>query len=160
MYALYGKDNRTPRERILEDELDSYREAESRRMDEEIRKRREQQRERHEEYEEQMRTASDWPEALQKNITLCQRECAGDNESGQEFWNANIAACETAIALWDDVEKSKQGEIEELERRLAAVRDSIKTEVADRLEKSDARREFKDVATALRDSTPSEFLYW
>lgn len=161
MFDLSQKDSRTDRERYLEDELASVREQQEREQERRDQDRRTRERERREEREHTMRQATDWPDALNKQRVLCQREVngGGDEEIGNFFANT-VAACETAIKIWREVLASKQGEIESIEKQISAVRESIRLEVSNKLVAADERNEFAQVAYQIRDDELSNFLDW
>jgi len=161
MFALYKKDTRTDNERYLQDELDRAREQQEREERRRDQDRKERELARREDREYASHQADDWPEALQKQIYLCNREVAdgGDDEVGNFFGNT-VAACEKALEIWREVEASKQTEIDELQQRIAAIQDGIRTEVADKLQVADARHEFESVAQQIRDDQLSKFLDW
>lgn len=161
MFAHYKKDTRTDNERYLQDELDSLRDEQRRDIERRDREREERMRERREEMAYASRQADNWPEALQKQIHLCSQEVAdgGDDEVGNFFGNT-VVACEKALEIWHGVEASKQAQIDDLQQQIAAIQDSIRTEVADKLDAADQRREFAQVAQQIRNDGLGRFLDW
>jgi len=161
MFTTYKKDTRTDNERYLQDELDRVREQQEREERRRDQERKERERARREEREYASRQADDWPDALQKQIYLCNREVidGGDEEVGNFFGNT-VVACEKALEIWHEVEASKQTQIDDLQQQIATIQDSIRTEVADKLDAADQRREFAQVAQQIRDDGLGQFLDW
>ena len=162
----YLKDTRTDHERYLEDELARHQAADERRQREEDERREERRRDLHERIQEAERSADTWPEALRKQVHLCNREVAAGEEDlrGQpdeidSFFANSAKAAEDALALWAKVEDSKQDEIDAAEQALEALRDSIRLEVADKLD-AHGGSEWASTAAALRESSPAEFINW
>ena len=156
-------EEKTDHERYLEMELDRYREEEERRSEEAYQERKRQREEIHYRAEERLRTADDWPEALRKQVVLCNREVGLDDaEDLDGFFSRMVAACERAQELWATVAAEKQPEIEELESRIAAIQEGIRIQVAETLEKESESDSdpWRHVAQSLRDEDPSDFLYW
>ena len=158
---MFGTDTRTEHERYLELELDNYREREERAQQKWQQECRERERERHEHYEYEMRQAESWPDALQKQIRLCRREDAQNPpvDDDDKFFENCALACKRALEIWHVVEASKQPEIDELEQRIEQIRESIRIEVAEKLE-LDICTEGRQIACALRESSPGSFLDW
>ena len=166
----YRKYTRTDHERYLEDELARHQEADERRQREEDERREERRRDFRERLWEAEHSADSWPEALRKQIHLCNREVANCAEelhgepdemvAGINSFFANSAkAAHDALELWHTVEAGKQAEIEALEAALESLRDSIRLEVADKLD-AHGGSEWASTAAALRESSPSEFINW
>lgn len=155
-------DQSTARERDLQYEIDRLRDEQERAREREDRAREERRRERYEEVTQAQRHADTWPEALMKQMRLCRAEAAQGEDEGapDKFFTAYADACEKALELWPGIEAGKQAEIERLETELAAVRDSIRLEVADQLAKSDPRSEFSFTAEQMRDDDIEDFLNW
>jgi hypothetical protein len=155
------RETRTERERYLEDELQSFHEQQERESRDRQQEIDESDRLRQVKHMYEMREASDWPDALNKQICLCRQEVSngGDEDIGNFFAN-NVAACEKAQEFWREIEASKHAIIEVFEQQIAALYETIRSEVADRLEGSDPRREFSDLASALRANQLSNFLDW
>jgi hypothetical protein len=161
MFALYKKDTRTDNERYLQDELDRVREQQEREEHRRDQERKDRESARREEREYASRQADDWPDALQKQIHLCNREVFdGVEEEVGNFFGNTVAACEKAVEIWREVEASKQAQIDDLQRQIVAIQDSIRTEVADKLDAADQRREFAQVAQQIRDDQLGQFLDW
>jgi hypothetical protein len=161
MFTLYQKDTRTDRERYLEDELDREREQQQCKDDRREQERKAREETRHQEWDYEYRQASDWPDALEKQIYLCSREVReGEDETVDNFFGNTVAACEKALELWPEVASSKQAEIEELEKKIAAIRDDIRLEVAEKLTAFDPRREFAQLAAQIHDNLLEGFLDW
>lgn len=161
------------RVRYLEDELAYQREDKERQRNEEERERKERQQEYEEQREIKLRSASSWPEALRKQITLFSQELNatmwgkplyGPNATmpDDDFFGPGIEACERALALWKEVEATRQEQIKTLEFQIAAIREGVKLEVADRLEAEgvDKPMGWISVADAIRDEDPERWLDW
>lgn len=166
MYS-YRRNDSTSRERALQDEIDSLREQESRRMEREEQKRKEREREAREEWNYSMRTADSWPEALRKQSILCGKEAADEWEDDPNappgFFTSTAAACDEAGKLWAEVAASRQSDIERLQAQLSAVQDEIRETVAERLRQHPRGGEtgFKDVVSALSNNVNLEnWLNW
>ena len=160
MFTLYQKDTRTDRERYLEDELERERDQQRREDDRREQERKARAETSSQEWEYEYRQASNWPEALEKQKCLCANEAGDGDESVGNYFGNTVAACEKAIELWPSVAASKQAEIDELEKKIAAIRDSIRIEVAEKLIASDPRREFAQLAAQIRDDLLEGFLDW
>jgi molybdopterin converting factor small subunit len=145
----------------LQYEVDRLREERERDDARRERERKESEREMREKREYALREAYDWMDALGKQIILCQRECNDgyDEETGRFFGNT-IDACKKAQEIWREVEGENQAAIDELEAKIAELKDSIRTETADRLEAADARNEFAQVAEQIRNDDLNTFLDW
>ena len=151
----------TSREQELQDEIDSLRDQESEREEREYREREQRRREREQEISREDRIADTWPEALRKQVYLCQCEVDdGGDESVDDFFATTAEACQKAQELWIEVEASRQPAIEELEKQIAVIRDGIRIEVANRLEATDSRSQFSNVAGQIRGDDLRQFLNW
>jgi hypothetical protein len=141
--------------------LDRVREQQEREEHRRDQERKDRESARREEREYANRKADNWPDALQKQTCLCNREVTdgGDEEVGNFFGNT-VIACEKALEIWHEVEASKQAQIDDLQRQIVAIQDSIRTEVADKLDAADQRREFAQVAQQIRDDQLGQFLDW
>jgi hypothetical protein len=159
MFALYSKDTRTDRERYLEDELEREHEA-TRERDRREEKACEQRRsDMQEQWRYEERQADDWPVAFQKQAYLCWRE-HNQFPDDDPFFKETALANEKALEIWRDVSASKQAELEELQKRIDAVWDAIRLEVAGKLIESNDRKEWQYVASALRDNELAGYLDW
>ena len=161
--GFYQKDDRTERERYLEDELERERKAARERDDREYEAREQRRREFAERMDYEERRADSWVEAFQKQANLCWREhnqYPPDDGDNDRFFERTALANESALAIWKEVSAGKQAEIEELQKRIEAVQDAIRIEVADRLVASSEFKEFKYVASAIRDDELHGYLDW
>lgn len=143
---------------------DRYREQEERdrREREERRQRREEERREH--YEYNRRHADSWPEALQKQMYLFREEASqwpeDDPDFPDDYFAPGADACERALVIWNEVEATKQAEIAELQRQIEAIKESIRGEVADRLEVENDTQGWKHVASAIREEDYNNWLWW
>ena len=150
----------------LKQEVDDLRDREQRRMDDEIRAHKERDRERQANYEERLRTANDWPEALQNQMVLMGREAVHESDGASsddpcEIWFTDgKQACERALELWREVEASKQERVEQLRRELDGIQDEIRLEVSARLNDENHRPGWKAIADLLAEGNLDIFLYW
>jgi hypothetical protein len=173
MFSNYSKDERTDRERYLEDELERERDAarERERIEDERREQRQREREEMRAYE--ARQADTWPEALRKDLNLLRREIDPEYEAsdGDWFFTDAAAATERALEIWDEHEKAHYARIEELHRLIEQEKEAIKQGVASQLEKETPLRTIKGeekqnygwntIVQSLRDfDDPSELLNW
>lgn len=158
---LGKRDDKTDRERYLEDELDRYREAEDRRQRESSAERERRRQEMRERIEEAERSADTWPEALHKQVHLMRREVTGhpDVADIDAYFENSAIACEEAQQHWRELEAAAVDQIKALEAQIEALQDGIRLGVAERLEAVD-RNEWHQVAAALREMSPWQFLQW
>ena len=164
MFPLYGKDERTDHERYLEEELEREREQ-SRREHERQREEREQ---RLEAWREQSyyaeRQADSWPEAFQKQASLCWREFnswPGDVPGVEDSYFEKMAqANEKALEIWREVSASKQAELDSLQKQIEAVWDAVRNEVADKLIAASDHSTYIATAEAIRDDQLGGYLDW
>lgn len=169
MYYGYDR-NKTDHERYLEDEVRRLEEEREREREEHEQARRERMREMRERSEANMRTAHTWPEALQKQAYLFQREAADWPEGDADFpiepddyFGPGAKACERALEIWQDVAAGKEEQIKHLEAAIQAIKDSIRIEVAGKLESESDVAGWQHVAVALReydDDSVSAWLDW
>ena len=150
----------------LKAELDDLRDREQRRMDDEIRACKERDQERNAVYEEELRIANGWPEALQKQMTLYGREAihekdgASSDDPGETFFTDGKGACERALELWHEIEASKQERIRQLRQALDNIQVEIRLEVATRLSDENPRPGWKGIAFMLAEGALNSFLWW
>lgn len=158
---MYSLDNRTDRERYLESELSEAREREDRRNREDEQARKERMQEYRERAESYNRSAETWPEALRKQAYLMQRE-ANDwpEDDNDDLFAPGAAACSRALMIWSEVATEKQSAISELLNQIKAIKDGIKNEVADRLEKEGDTLGWKQVVSALREYDEDDLDSW
>lgn len=165
-YGYYHRDSKTDRERYLENqvqELETERERECERQE---RAREERMQEYREAAEAYNRSANSWPEALRKQIHLFRREAAlwVNDPEPDTYFAPGAVACERALIIWSEVEVSKKAEIKELEAKIKAIRNSIRGEVADRLQAENKDNlGWLQVAEALRtydDNNCDAWLDW
>jgi hypothetical protein len=129
-------------------------------MDEERQTREQRKREREEAYEERLRTASSWYEALQKQVILMRRE-ARLFDDGDTYFSNGANACQRAMDIWREEEERAKEQIEELEKRIAAIKDDIKITVGKRLETESDEDGWQEVARVLKEeSDPEWWLNW
>jgi hypothetical protein len=163
MFSLYGKDDRTDRERYLEDELEREREQ-SRLEDERREKEREERRkELHQQWAYEERQAGTWAEAFQKQANLCWREhnqYPEEEAEDDQFFKYTALANEKALELWHEVSANKQAELDALQKQIEAVWEAVRNEVADKLEAADEHKEYRYVASAIRDDELDGYLNW
>lgn len=161
--SIYDRDTRTDRERALEYELDRYREADEQRRARQDREWDEQRRETRERIEQAERSADTWPEALRKNVYLLRREVSDvpDETDLDNFFEHSAEACQYALALWRERELAVAEQIAALEAQIAALRDGVRLAVAEALDADGHNRAAcRQVASALREMTPEQFLQW
>lgn len=117
-------------------ETDRLRE-ENLRLEQEQTERREQRRQEVRELAEMnRRSAGNWREALEKQANLYAREAGLYpylDENGIDGFAVSALACQQAVQIWDELQAEKQSEINELEAKIAALRDSIRVETCSRL---------------------------
>lgn len=172
MFSYHNR-NETEREeylaRELERERDERREQEEREYQKRETQRKERGEESHQRHEDWMRSASDWPEALAKQARLCRREVtneiAMDKKFGleaepDEYFQQSANANEKALEIWQEVTAEKQSQIEELERHIEAVWDSVRGEVADKLRAVSSHTAWVGVAEAIRNDSLDGYLDW
>lgn len=160
MYG-YGNEKKTDRERFLEDELERERQSAREAEEREYEARERSRKERRAEYEQEQRSASSWPEALQKQAWLCQREInqydtpemKGYFEPEDGYFANLVKANEAALKIWHKIAAARQAEID-------AIWNSIRNQVADELEAESDRSEYKQTAQALRDDELENYLDW
>jgi len=163
MFPLYRKDDRTDRERYLEEELERARSDEEKRQERADQEREERRRELKEQWTYEERQADSWPEALRKQAILCWREhnqYPPDPDDNDHFFEYTALANEKALEIWREVSKRKQVELDALQKQIEAVGDAIRNEVADKLIAADERKEFKYVASAIEDDELAGYLDW
>ncbi len=168
MFPFYQKDERTDRERHLEDELEDARRVEEERQEREERAREERHREWKEQRRYEERQADSWPEAFQKQASLCWREhrafpeqdseVTGDPED--DYFKDAAQANEKALELWREISAGKQSQLDELQKQVDAVWESVRLEVADKLEAMSNKTGYLSTAQALRDDTLGGYLDW
>lgn len=165
MFSYYSKDNRTDRERYLEDELERERESQRERDRIEDERREQSRREREEMRQYEERQADSWPEAFQKQARLCWREhnLFPEDENMDEFdhyFKYMAQANEKALEIWLEVEAGKKAQITELQKQIEAVRDSIRDEVADKLIAVNDGAAYQQTAEAIRADDLERYLDW
>jgi hypothetical protein len=161
MFNYYRKDDRTDRERYLEEELERTRYEEEKRQERADREREERRRELQEQWRYEERQADSWPEAFQKQAMLCWREHNQyPDDLNDHFFEYSAQANEKALEIWKEVSISKQGELDMLQKQIEAVRDAIRNEVADKLIASSEHKEYRGVAEAIRDDALANYLDW
>jgi len=151
---------KTDRERYLEDELFRYQEAESQRNEDATERSRRRVQESKAEYEQHLRTATSWREALHNQAILLDREAEtdGDLDENDTFFIDGAEACRRALKLWTAVEATRQAEIDALTAKLAAIQEEIRQEVAVQLALENTRRGWTMVADALH--TEDDYNHW
>lgn len=146
-------DDRTDRERYLEDELENIRYQEQQRQEREYQEREERRRQWQRETEERHRQADTWHEALQKQAYLCRREAnIYPDDEVNDFFVGSADACDFALEIWPQHEAAVAAEIRQLEDRIAHLRDSVRFTVAAAVaERSQDCAGWEDVASTLAD---------
>ena len=161
LYGSYSKDDRTEREKQLEWELERAREDEDRRREHAEQEREERRREQRERWRYEERQADNWPEAFQKQAMLCWLEHRRyPDDLDYHYFEYTAQANEKALEIWRLVAASKQAELDELQRHIDAVWDTVRNEVAEKLIESSEKREFRMVAEILRDNQLAGYLDW
>lgn len=165
----YGRDSqKTDRELYLENELERYRRDEEERYERQEVERQERRRQQKESWEVANRTASTWPEALRKQAYLFEREANEWPPNDPDFpcepddlFGPGAAACKYALSIWDEVAASKRDAIEALEAQIKTIKDSVRIEVADKVESQGNNvAGWKQVAQALREHSENELSAW
>jgi len=156
--------------RRLQNENDQYRDREERRWREEEKRREEPAKEIREEIESRYRSARTWREALEKQVFLYRREANQypliDEATGLDDFAVSAEACTRACQIWDELAGIKQAEIEALEAKLEALRDSIRIEVAQRLRAETSGQlgsgsiESFVIKSLLEGGDPEDWLNW
>jgi hypothetical protein len=158
-----SKTKATPNEQALQDEVDRLREDREhayQRERQELQKKRQAQ---IKAYEFELRTATDWPEALRKQRDLFQREAreeSPDDPIDEQYFTVGVQVVDKAIEIWRTINTERQDEIGELEQRLMEVQNEIRLEVAQRLEQSGTHSQYRNIADGIRINSPEEFLDW
>jgi ABC-type taurine transport system substrate-binding protein len=162
MFPLYRKDERTDRERYLEDELEHERDAARERDRREDEARKQRRKEQQEAWAYQDRQADSWPEAFQKQARLCWREHNQFPEDidDHDYFKETAQANEKALEIWRAVAASKKAELDELQKKIEAVWDSVRNEVADQLAQEGDHFTYKSTAETIRDDQLSGYLDW
>lgn len=144
------EDERYARERA-EDLLRQEQEARFRDSEEARRARREMH---EQQWNNEMRTASTWPETLRKQAALHRAEAYLDDDNddvGRYFTNVTIT-CNRALELWNEEEAKIADQVAALLARVAELHDGVRFAVADHL---DGEGMDSGVAAMLRD-TPED----
>jgi hypothetical protein len=168
MFPYYQKDDRTERERYLEDELERERDAQRERDRIEDERREARHRELEETWRYEERQVDTWPEAFRKAVRLFSREIDPEFEKtdGDFYFTDSADACRMASELWDERSDAHAEEIKELNARLQKIQDQIREEVADLLEtKAPVHGDkpsfgFRGIAQSIRDDSISSILDW
>lgn len=120
-------------------------------------------RERQEMYEERLRTADNWPDALRNQATLFGRETDLDNEADQYFTHGRDA-CDRALEIYHETEQEIQPQIDELQRQIDRMQFVIRQRTGERLatEAEGKSSSWQQVADVLQDenSDIDSWLYW
>lgn len=159
--------NETDRERYLRQEVerleDERREESARRLREEDERREQRQRNIRECIAAYNRSADDWPEALRKQESRCQREAdqypyIGDD--GRDFFADSADAARRALVLWDETVKEVSEEMAVLRAKLAALEAKINQDVADKLDAESQLPAWRSIAEGIRGGDIESFLDW
>lgn len=137
-------------QRQYEEELS----ASERRTNEERQTAEQRRRQRDAEWEENYRTASNWPEALAKQAVLFGREVhlEDDTDPTEDHWfSTGQRACYKAVTLWRVEEAIMAPQIAALQAQIDALDRGIAAKVADALAAEDDSRGAQAVINALRD---------
>jgi hypothetical protein len=159
MFPIYGKDTRSDNERYLEGELEESRakiDAMYRRQEDEREQRR---RASDEESEWNYRHPNTWPQAFQNQAVLCRRE-HNQFPDGDPYFKNTADANEKALEIWKRISASKQTHLDELQKQIDAVWESVRLEVANELERSSDLNEYKQVANVIRDDQLNGYCDW
>jgi len=160
------------------DRADNLRRQLDAQRDREERERQERVRERRAEIEDRARENATWPQALRENARSFAREdrdlvradedyIADCREHGKEpeqpylydgYFGTQAAGCRRALELWTTAEAAARPEIERLEAEIERLKDGVRETVAAAVEAENP--EWRQVAQAMRDGTPGEFLEW
>jgi len=163
MYS-YNRNTQTDNERYLEDQVRQLQAEREQQREDERRAREERMEAAREQAEINARSANTWPEALRKQAYLFQREAnqwpADDPDFPDDYFGPGAKACERALEIWSEVMAGKQEEILALQEQIRAIKDSIRLEVADKLEAESDADGWKHVAGALREYTDKDCEYW
>ncbi len=168
MFSYSYNDNKTERERQLESELEDVRRADEARQEREERAREERRREREEQRYYDARAASNWPEAFRKQAALCWKEHNAFPEQSSEvtgdpdddYFKDTAEANEKALEIWQEVSDSKQAQLDELQKQIDAVWESVRIEVADRLDAVSDKAGYRGTAQQIRDDDLGNYLNW
>jgi hypothetical protein len=159
MFPYYRNNDKTDHERYLENEIERLEEEHRRDWDRQEKQREQRHQELEEQWESNARTADSWPEAFQKQSALCWREHNTFPEPDDYFEEA-ARANEKALEIWNTIVNNRKEELDKLQKQLDAYWDSVRSEVADELEKCSDRSEYKTTARVIRDNSLSEYLNW
>jgi len=157
------EDERTDRERYLENELQREREAQECLRQEQRERQEAREQEQRREYEESKRTASDWPEALrkQRHLYQCEVNQFTDDDEPDDFFGPGAQACVRALELWAEEKQRREAAIAALQSQITALRAEVSQAVGDRLASECDAQGWLEVARALRsDEDPSDWLQW
>jgi hypothetical protein len=165
--AELRRENEILRNQVHDTEEERERKREQDRRDEEQRTQ-----ERKERMEEAARSASNWPEALRKQISLFNKEIRIEMKdpipgepAADPYFTSGVTACERAQVIWAEEEAKVQDAISVLQQQIQAIQDGMKKTVADRLEAEapDGKEErigWREVACAIREDNPESWLNW
>ena len=148
----------------LRRELERYQEQE--RLEDERRTEAERRREveRKEAYYVHQHSADNWEEALHKQATLFRHEAKDEpfdsTDPNDYFFTEGMQACERALVIWQEVEKEINPQIEELEKQIEALQESIRQKVGNQLLSEDKRSGWKALALCLMNESLYSFLDW
>jgi len=110
--------------------------------------------------EERLRSASNWYEALQRQVFLMRRQ-ARMLDDGDTWFDDGANACQRAMRLWREEKELREDDIAELQSRIAAIEEDIRDRVAWQLEQESAADGWQEVARALREEKdPEQWLDW
>lgn len=163
-----------------DDERDRNRAESDREFERSERTRKEQARQREQEWQEQRRTASDWPAALLAQKSLMEeeqanidRELAGWEGPPETHFGEGAKACYRAWHIWAEEQTARveddallQVKIKELEQQRRELRRAIACSTADRLEtEAPGNNDWRLIAGALRtvnetERDLSDWLHW
>jgi hypothetical protein len=146
----------------LEYELEQYREREREQMENDRREREEREHERQELHEERMRTATTWPEALQKqHYLMAQEALLWKDNPPDNYFAPGANACTRAIEIWENIAKEKEQKRAQLKKQLADIDDEIRLETAKKLQTENKAPGWQEIARAIADNDDlNNFLYW
>ncbi|MHC4687966.1 MAG: hypothetical protein ACYTEW_27240 [Planctomycetota bacterium] len=145
----------------LEYELERYKEEERDRQEQAEQSRRRREQRRREEWQYEQRTAQTWPEALQKQAWLFGAEVDEFDALNDNYFADGADACKRALEIWSEVAASKAEAIAELEQQILAIKESVRLEVAAKLEaEAGDRPGWKGAAQTIKDTDETGLTDW
>lgn len=167
--SYYTNQNNCPDDRYLQDEIDRLEHLRRQEREQQECDREERIREYRQRAEEYNRSASAWPEALQKQTYLFQREVnlwpADDSDFPDykdDHFGPGAEACKRALEIWQEVAAARQNAIEALEDQIQVIKNGIRLEVSEKLlaEGTDKPNGWKSVASAIAQIDEDDVSSW